>query len=139
MRDTMLIFHFLGLAMGLGTSFAHAFLGIAAARMTPDEALRFRVHSLVLARMGNLGLLFLIVSGGYLITPYWKLLGEMPFLVAKLVLVAILITLIGFINLLVRKAMQGDPETQLTKMATICKMTMIAALGIVVCAVLAFH
>jgi hypothetical protein len=27
MREVMLTFHFIGLAMGLGTGFAHAFLG----------------------------------------------------------------------------------------------------------------
>lgn len=31
MRDIMLIVHFLGLVMGLGTSFTHAFLGAATA------------------------------------------------------------------------------------------------------------
>lgn len=31
MRDIMLIVHFLGLVMGLGTSLAHAFLGVATA------------------------------------------------------------------------------------------------------------
>lgn len=29
MREVMLIFHFIGLTMGLGTGFAHAFLGAA--------------------------------------------------------------------------------------------------------------
>lgn len=32
MRTTMLIIHFIGLAMGLGTSFAHAFIGFAASK-----------------------------------------------------------------------------------------------------------
>lgn len=32
MRDIMLILHFIGLAMGLGTAFAHMFIGILVAK-----------------------------------------------------------------------------------------------------------
>ncbi len=65
MRETMLFLHFIGLSMGLGVSFAHAFLGFAVAKMNPDEALKFRMHTLALGRMGHigtLGRLTLIVS-----------------------------------------------------------------------------
>jgi hypothetical protein len=55
MRETMLILHFIGLSMGLGTSFAHAFLGMATSKMSPDEVVKFRVHSLVLSNMGKCG------------------------------------------------------------------------------------
>jgi len=37
MREAMLIIHFLGLAMGLGTSFAIMFLGIAGSKMDKEE------------------------------------------------------------------------------------------------------
>jgi len=45
MREPMLILHFVGLTMGLGTGFAHAFLGMATAKMSPEEVVKFRVHS----------------------------------------------------------------------------------------------
>lgn len=56
MRETMLILHFLGLTMGLGTSFAHAFLSIATSKMQEEEARRFQLHALVLSKMGHVGL-----------------------------------------------------------------------------------
>ena len=43
MREVMLILHFIGLTMGLGTGFAHAFLGTIAAKMPAEEATRFPV------------------------------------------------------------------------------------------------
>lgn len=89
MREVMLILHFIGLTMGLGTGFAHGFLGIAASKMSPDEATRFRMHSLVLSRMGHIGLALLIVSGLYLITPYWAMLPHSPLLITKLSLVSV--------------------------------------------------
>lgn len=139
MREAMLILHFIGLAMGLGTSFAHAFLGIATAKMTQEEVVRFRVHSLVLGNMGNIGIVFLVVSGLYLITPYWPVLTSMPLLMAKLALVLILIILIFAINRLTGKARAGAAERQLKKMEKLGKMTLLIALAIVVLAVLVFH
>ena len=53
----MLFLHFIGLSMGLGVSFTHAFLSPAVAKMNPDEALEFRMHVLTLGRMGHIGTL----------------------------------------------------------------------------------
>ena len=139
MRELMLILHFVGLTMGLGTSFAHAFLGIATSKMTASEVTKFRLHSLVLSRMGNIGIVLLIVSGLYLITPYWKILPSMPLLILKLALVVILVALLTMINLLTKKAEKGDPEVQLKKMEQLGKMTLIIGSTIVVLAVYIFH
>jgi hypothetical protein len=87
MREFMLIAHFLGLVMGMGTSFAHAFLGVASAKMPPEEAREFRMHTMALSKMGNAGIILLIVSGLYLATPYWDMLFSMPLFLVKLVLV----------------------------------------------------
>lgn len=135
MRETMLVFHFIGLTMGLGTGFAHAFLGIIAAKMSADEATKFRMHSLVLSRMGNIGIVLLLISGLYLITPYWKTLPSSPLLILKLAFITFLLVLITLINLSVKKAKNGDELAQLKKMATLGKMTLIAGLIIVILAV----
>ena len=135
----MLILHFIGLAMGLGTSFAHAFLGIIISKMPDDEATKFRLHSLVLSRMGNIGIVILVFSGLYLITPYWKILPSSPLLILKLALVSILVLLIILINLLSGKAKKGNAEVQLRKMEQLGKMTLIIGLTIVILAVYIFH
>ena len=135
----MLILHFIGLTMGLGTSFAHAFLGIATSKMSADEATKYRLHSLVLGKMGYIGIALLIFSGLYLITPYWKILPSMPLLILKLVMVIILVLLITLINLSAKKAIKGDAEVQLKKMEKFGKMTLIIGLTIVILAVSIFH
>ena len=139
MREPMLILHFVGLTLGLGTSFAHAFLGIATSKMSPEEVIKFRVHTLVLSRMGNIGIGLLIVSGLYLITPYWKVLPEMPLLMIKLGLVVVLAILITMINSLAKKAMNGNADVYLKKMEKLGKMTLIIGLTIVIVAVYIFH
>ena len=139
MRETMLIIHFIGLVMGLGTSFAHAFLSIATAKMPIDEVTKFRVHSLVLSKMGNIGIVLLAVSGLYLITPYWSVLSSMPLLMVKLALVAILIVLIALINAGAKKARNGNAEIELQKMEKLGKLTLFIGLAIVIIAVNVFH
>ena len=46
MRETMLVIHFLGLAMGLGTSFGYMFLGMAASKMPKEEGLELHCNLL---------------------------------------------------------------------------------------------
>jgi hypothetical protein len=65
--------------------------------------------------MGHIGLGLLIVSGLYLITPYWKMLGSMPLLIAKLVLVVALTTLIGMITIRSKQAKTGNAAEQMEK------------------------
>lgn len=139
MRETMLIVHFIGLTMGLGTGFAHAFLGSIASKMTAEEAIKFRMHSLVLSKMGHIGITLLLISGLYMITPYWKVLSSMPLLIAKLSLVVVLITLISLIGIAAKKAKNGDAAVQLKKMETLGKLTLLVGLAIVVLAVKNFH
>ena len=135
----MLIVHFIGLAMGLGTSFGFMFLGIAASKMEKDEALKFTLNSFALSRMEQIGLVLLVLSGGYLMTPYWKNLGNMPLMIAKLTLVLILGALIGIIGAAGRKAGQGDAETHLKKVPTLGRISLLTVLAIVVLAVLIFR
>lgn len=139
MRDVMLITHFVGLAMGIGTSFAFMFLGMAAARMSPAEGKSFTLKTFAISKMGHIGLALLIISGGYLMTPYWRSLTQVPLLLAKLILVVVLAALIGIISSYARKAQVGDTDVYLKKIEGLGKLTMLVGLAIVVLAVLVFH
>ncbi len=139
MREIMLIVHFLGLAMGLGTGFANLFVGLAAAKMETAEAAKFRMQSAVLIRMGHIGLGLLIISGFYLITPYWATLTAMPFLMIKLALVICLVTLVSILTVKVRKAKQSSTPPDFEKLALLGKITLLITISIVVMAVYSFH
>lgn len=139
MREIALILHFVGLAMGLGTSFAFMFLGIASARMEADEARKFRLNTLALSKMGHIGLTLLLVSGTYLMTPYWSSLSSMPMLTAKLILVLLLIGLIGLVTIATNKAKKGDADAQFKKIEPLGKLSLITTLIIVMLAVYTFH
>ena len=139
MKDAMLIVHFIGLAMGLGTSLGFMFLGIAAGKMEKSEALKFSLNTLAMSRMGHIGLALLVISGIYLMTPYWGRLFEIPTLMAKLALVLLLGALIGIISSRGRKARETNSEEALAKIQPIGKISLLTALAIVILAVLTFH
>ena len=135
----MLIIHLIGLTMGLGTSFAYLFLGKAGSRLGKEEGMKFALNSLSLGTMGHIGLTLSIITGFYLMTPFWKLLPAQPLLIAKLVLVLTLTVTIGIISVASRKARNGDPEAQLKRIRTLGKIAFITGLAIVILAVLVFH
>ncbi|MHB1278568.1 MAG: hypothetical protein ACYC1Q_09220 [Bacteroidia bacterium] len=139
MREFILIIHFIGLAMGLGTSFGFMFLGIAASKMENTDRMKFQLNAMALSRMGHIGLTLLVISGIFLMTPYWSVLPSSPVLIAKLMLVLVLGALIGIITSIGKKAAQGDMEVQLKKMQPFGQIALLTSLTIVVLAVYFFR
>jgi len=138
MREVMLIVHFIGLAMGVGTSFAFLFLGKAASGMDEADAHKFLNSASRVSTQGHIGLGLLILSGGYLMTPYWGALGSLPLLMAKLALVVVLTILISVAAVAVKKAKGGDPAGH-RRSARLGPFIMLTSLSIVALAVLVFR
>ena len=137
MREVLLVIHFIGLAMALGAGFANLTLGIVASKLEPAERGSFMSKLVVLGRLGQTGLALLIISGLGLMTPYWKVVGEMPFLIAKLSLVALLLISVAVILSIVRKA-KGNPAI-LAKIKPLGMLNLFLGIAIVILAVLTFH
>jgi uncharacterized membrane protein len=134
----MLIIHFLGLAMGVGTSFGFLFLGIAGSKMEKEEGKKFTLNAFAMSTMGHIGLTMLIISGLYLITPFWGALGSMPLLVAKLALVLTLTFSVILASVYSNRAKKGDTGSNLKKVALLGRITLLSGIAIVVLAVLIF-
>jgi uncharacterized membrane protein len=139
MREIFLILHFIGLSMAVGSGFANIFLAMAAAKLEPAERGPFIMRTMVLVRMGQTGLGLLIISGLYLITPYWSMLSDMPTLIAKLSLVVLLIVMVTLVSLRARKALKENDPSQLAKLRPLGMLNFLIGLAIVVLAVLTFH
>jgi uncharacterized membrane protein len=137
MREPMLIIHFIGLAMGLGAGFANLFLGDAMSKMPPDEAKAFALKAMVLSKMGHIGITLLILSGLYLMSPFWRTLSEMPLLIAKILLVAVLVILISVITKAGNKFKNGD-ASQLKLMKPLSRIALVTTVLIVILAVSVF-
>jgi uncharacterized membrane protein len=139
MHDLFLVIHLMGLAMAVGTGFANLFLATAAAKLEPAERGSFMAKTSVLVRMGHIGLGLLILSGFYLITPYWSVLSEMPTLIAKLAIVVVQIILVTVISLLIRKAKKENNPSALMNLKPFGMIIFFLGLTIVILAVLTFH
>ena len=139
MREIMLMIHFIGLAMGLGTGFTHAFLGKTIVKMNSTEAKKFRNQLLVLSQMGNVGILLLLISGIYLIIPYWPVILSFPLLIAKLVAFFILIVLIFLIGQETRTNRKKNTEGNLKRIELMGKLTLLIGIAIIILAVKVFH
>ncbi len=137
MREVMLVVHLLGLVMGVGTSFAFMFLGIAGSKLEKEERLKFAVNVFPLARMGHIGLTLLIISGGYLMTPFWKVLADLPLLMAKLAMVLTLIVTITLIAMATKKAKKGDLAS-FKRIALLGRVALLTGITIVILAVSVF-
>ncbi len=139
MREPVLILHFLGLAMGVGSGLAFLVMGMATGKMEPARRAEVLLSLFPIARMGQYGLLLLVLTGGYMMTPYWGILGSTPLLIAKLSLVLVLGAVIGINSSLARKARKGNPEVYLPRMAMLGRVALLTSITIVVLAVLVFR
>ena len=139
MRTAMLIVHFLGLAMVLGSSFAFLFLGIARSKMEKEEGKKFALNTFAMSSMGHIGLTLSIVSGFYLITPFWGALAAMPMLVAKLALVLTLTITVIILSVYSRRAKNGEAGAHLKTIENLGKLTLLTGIAIAVLAVLIFQ
>lgn len=139
MRELFLILHLLGMALGVGVSFAHLFLGRARSRMTKEDAQKDALRGLSLVIMANIGITLLILSGLFLMSPYWSILFHSPYLMIKLSLVILLVIALVIINIKMRKAqkMKGGPVLLVIK--KLGKLTLLLSVTIVILAVLMFQ
>ena len=134
----MLILHIIGIVMGMGTGFAHTFLGMSMAKMKQEEAIKLSIQGLALTKMGNIGMILAVLSGLYLIIPYSSSLSENPLLILKLLLVFTLAVLITMINLFSTKVLNGE-AVYLKKLEKLGKVCMLIDISIIILAVSVFH
>jgi uncharacterized membrane protein len=142
MQDLFLVLHFIGLALGVGTSFAMMRLGIVTKDLPPPERAAFYKHALSLSKNGSLGLGLLIVSGLCMlftrgVSTVFAAGG--PAFHVKLTLVLIMIGLFGFSQVLIKRIREKQDQNASATMTKLGPAMLLTGLGIVVSAVLAFH
>jgi uncharacterized membrane protein len=142
MYTFLLFVHFVGLALSVGTGFANFTLGLATKDLPPAERGQFFLRTSVLMRNGGVGLVLLIASGlgmmtirGFGETLRW---GGGAFH-AKLTLVVLIVGAFGYLESRVARARREGGGPALAKVPLIGRVMLVLALGIVLCAVLAFH
>lgn len=139
MKDLLLIAHFAGLIIGAGSGFAVFAISYIAPGFKADYRREVLIKLFPLRYISYLGLLLLIVSGGLLISPFWPNLGGMPWLVAKLAAVALLVVLSVFGAYQMRRAKLDAQSNAFKLLGYAGKASFASSLFIVTCAVYTFH
>jgi len=143
MYDLLLMIHFIGLAMGVGTSFAMMTLGRVAQSLEPAERATFFGRVGGLAKNGSIGLALLIASGiGMLfdrgVSVMFKIGGGAFH--AKLALVVILSGCLGYSQVLRKRMREGkDPARAAATLPKLGQFMLLLGVSIVISAVAAFH
>lgn len=138
---SILFLHFLGLALGVGTSFAMLTLGAAARDLAPEERTKFMLRVGALRKNGSYGLALLILTGlamfimrGPAAVFAW---GGGAFHL-KLTLVVILCGFFGYMQSLTKKIREAGGGPLMAKLPKISLIMLVLSVAIVASAVAAF-
>jgi len=142
MYTTLLFLHFVGLGLGVGTGFAFLTLGIAMRPLPVAERGALFVRTSVIGKNGSIGLLLLILTGiGMMLqrgVPETFAWGGGAFH-AKLGLVVVFAGLYGYLQTLIARAKREGGGPAMQTLPKVSQVLLLLSLGIVACAVLAFH
>lgn len=140
MYTLMLFLHFIGLALGVGTSFAMLAIGLSMRNIPPAERGLFFQRASVITKNGSIGLSLLVLSGlGMLALRPGLFTAAGGVFHAKLAVVVVLLAAVGYMQVLMRRARRegGGPAAAL--LPKISRVGLLLSVVIVALAVIAFH
>jgi uncharacterized membrane protein SirB2 len=138
----LLMIHFLGLALGVGASFALFTLRQASADLEPAERVKFMLRAMAVSKNGSYGLLLLLFSGLGML--FMRGAGAVmaaggPAFHAKLTFVVILCGLVGWSQALGKRARVAGGGPAMALLPKVSLAILGLGIAIVVCAVIAFQ
>lgn len=136
--QTVLILHFIGLAMGMSVSAANIVMLGVMARSAPGERAVLARFPPAMSKVGQIGLALLWATGLTMVYTRWNGLGGMPwFFHVKLTAVVLLTGIVFYLAHLEGRIRRGDPQAA-AQIQVVGKFATICALTAVVFAVLTF-
>ncbi len=135
----LLALHFLGLAMGFSAGFGNLVMAGLIAKAPASDRRALATFPPAIARIGDLGLVLLWLSGLTLVFVKWQGFGNIPPLFhAKLTAVVLMTLVIGYGHSLRRKVAAGDAAAT-ARMQMLGKVIFTLAILIVLLAVWTFN
>jgi uncharacterized membrane protein len=134
-------FHFIGLALGVGTSFAMLTLGASTRELSPEERAKFMLRASALRKNGSIGLGLLILTGLAMFIlrgPREMLAFGGGALHLKLTLVVILCGFFGYVQVLTKKIREAGGGPLMAKLPKLSMIMLLLSVAIVASAVAAF-
>ena len=138
---SILFLHFIGLALGVGTSFAMFTLGASVRELAPEERAKFMLRASALRKNGSYGLALLILSG----LGMFLLRGPREVMAwgggafhLKLTLVVILCGVFGYAQSVQKKVREAGGGPLMAKLPKLGAIMLLLSIAIVAAAVAAF-
>ena len=138
MRETMLIIHFVGMILAIGPVTVILFSKMATSKMEEEQSATFLQGLFRLNTVGHIGITLALISGGYLMTPYWGQLGNMPLLIAKLGVYVVLLFTLSMISVSSRKVRNNEPGSSVRNTMNWARISFVAGMIIVILAAVVF-
>jgi hypothetical protein len=138
---TLKFLHFIGLALGVGASFAIVALGAASRDLPPEERAKFWLRTAALRKNGSYGLALLLLTGVAILVVRGP--GEVMrwgggFFHLKLTLVVILCGVFGYTQSVAKKVRLAGGGPLMAKLPTLGLVSLGLSVAIVAAAVAAF-
>ena len=136
--QTLMVVHFLGLAMGLSTGFANMVMaGLIDKAAAPEKAILGRFPP-AMSRIGAIGLTLLWISGISIVMTRYGTFSILPRpFIVKLAAVVLLTLAVIYINILMPKAQRGDAAA-MARIRTLGMLTGPLAIIAIIFAVITF-
>ena len=107
--STLMVVHFLGLALGLSTGFANMVMAGLIDKAAPAEKAVLGRFPPAMARVGAIGLVLLWASGISIVMTRYGTFAILPRpFIVKLTAVVLLTLIVAYIHILMPRAQQGD-------------------------------
>ena len=136
--QTLMVLHFLGLAMGLSTGFANMVMAGLVAKAPPAEKAILGRFPPAMSRIGVIGLALLWISGISIVMTRYGTFAILPRpFIVKLSAVVLLTLAVAYINVLMPRAQRGDAAA-MARIQTLGKLTGPLAIIAIVFAVITF-
>lgn len=134
-------FHFLGLTLGVGTSFAMMTLGASTSELTPEERAKFMLRAGALRKNGSIGLALLVLTGLAMFIlrgPSAMLAFGGGALHLKLTLVVILCGVFGYLQVVTKKVREAGGGPLMAKLPKLSAIMLLLSVATMAAAVAAF-
>jgi hypothetical protein len=135
----LLMFHFVGLAMGLAVPFANIAMAAVMSKAAPPERAILGRFPLAVSKVGKIGLTLLWVTGVTMVFTRWAGFSAMLWtFYVKLTAVVLLTIVVGYASMLEMRVKKGD-QAAVLRIQKAGKVAFALALVAIVFAVLTFN
>ena len=138
MRDIMLVFHELGLVLILGSAFVFLMIKENLKALQSSDSEKFYKMSNKFRIMTYIGFGIMILSGGYLMTPYWSTFGHLPLIHIKMTIVIIWLLGMAVLGMTSKKLKNDFPGKYFSRLVLMYALSLILGVSVVVIATLSF-